>query len=46
MNHKNAKKKSKSFIFMQNLYFHFAEEQCMPVLRQWQLNPKEKEGKN
>ena len=33
-------------IFMRNLYFHFAAEQCRPVLRQWCLNPKEIEGKN
>ena len=46
MNHKNAKKIVKSFIFMRNLYFHFAAEQCRPVLRQWCLNPKEIEGKN
>ena len=36
----------KSFIFMRNLYFHFAALQCRPVLRQWCLNPKEIEGKN
>ena len=36
----------KLFIFMRNLYFHFAAEQCRPVLRQWCLNPKEIEGKN
>ena len=36
----------KSFIFMRNLYFHFAAEQRRPVLRQWRLNPKEIEGKN
>ena len=48
MNHKNAKKNVKSFIFMKNLFFHFATEQCTPVLvlRQLCLNSKEIEGKN
>ena len=33
-----------TFIFMRNLYFHFAAEQCRGVLRRWCLNKIE--GKN
>ena len=40
------KQNVKLFIFMRNLSFNFATEQCRAVLRQWRLNPKEIEGKN
>ena len=40
------KENVKSLIFKKNLYFHFAAEQCRPMLRQCCLNPNKIESKN